>query len=260
MKVLIIEDEPLAASHLKALINECDTEMEVVDVLDSVKSAEAWLNANAHPALIFMDVHLGDGLCFEIFKRVNIASFIIFTTAYDQYALQAFKVNSIDYLLKPLSRQPLCNALQKYKTFAAKEHADKMLPDMSMLLEAIQNKTPQYKERFVVKVGAHIRLVKTDEIACFYSSEKATYLLTQSGNNYLVDYPLEKLTGMLDPAKFFRISRQYIAAIDAIDDVVSLGPLRLKVKMAACKRNDMLVSRDKVKSFKKWLEGNNVHG
>ena len=255
MKVLIIEDEPLAAMHLEALLKECDSGMEVVDVLDSVKSAEAWLNANEHPALIFMDVHLGDGLCFEIFKRVNIASFIIFTTAYDQYALQAFKVNSIDYLLKPLSKKPLCDALDKYKTFAAKEVGIRTLPDISKLLDAIQNKTPDYKERFVVKVGAHIRPVKTEEIACFYSSEKATYLVTRSGNNYLVDYALDKLMEMLDPARFFRISRQYIVAIDSIDDVVSLGPLRIKVKMAACKQGDMLVSRDKIKSFKKWLEG-----
>ncbi len=255
MKVLIIEDEPLAATHLETLIKECDSGIEVVDVLDSVKSAEAWLNANEHPALIFMDVHLGDGLCFEIFKRVNIASFIIFTTAYDQYALQAFKVNSIDYLLKPLSKKPLCDALEKYETFMAKEDRNRILPDISKLLDAMQNKKPEYKERFVVKVGAHIRPIKTEEIACFYSSEKATYLLTQSGNNYLVDYALDKLIEMLDPAKFFRISRQYIVALDSIDDVISLGPLRIKVKMTACKHNDILVSRDKIKSFKQWLEG-----
>ncbi len=255
MKVLIIEDEPLAAMHLQALVKECDSGIEVLDVLDSVKSAETWLNANTHPALIFMDVHLGDGLCFEIFKRVNIASFIIFTTAYDQYALQAFKVNSIDYLLKPLSKKPLCDALKKYKTFATKEDRNRMLPDITKLLDAIQNKTPEYKERFVVKVGAHIRPVKAEEIACFYSSDKATYLLTQNGNNYLVDYALDKLIEMLDPAKFFRISRQYIVAINSIEDVISLGPLRIKIKMANCKQSDMLVSRDKIKTFKKWLEG-----
>ncbi len=255
MKVLIIEDEPLAATHLAALVKECDMTMEIVAVLDSVKSSEAWLNANEHPALIFMDVHLGDGLCFEIFKRINITSFIIFTTAYDQYALQAFKVNSIDYLLKPLSKKPLCDALEKFKTFAAKEDRIRILPDMAKLLDAIQNNTPEYKERFVVKVGAHIRPIKTDEIACFYSSDKATYLLTQSGNNYLVDYALEKLIEMLDPAKFFRISRQYIVAINSIEDVISLGPLRIKVKMANCKQSDMLVSRDKIKAFKQWLEG-----
>ena len=255
MQVLIIEDEPLAASHLSKLINECDAEIEVVEILDSVKSAEAWLKTNVHPPLIFMDVHLGDGICFEIFNRVSISSFIIFTTAYDRYALQAFKVNSVDYLLKPLTKQALCEALEKYKKFAEKEEQTPTAPDIAKLLDAIQNKRPEYKERFVVKVGAHIRPVKTEEIACFYSFEKATYLVTQNGKNYLIDYALDKLAEMLDPNKFFRISRKYIVALGFIEDVISLGPARIKVKISACQQDDMLVSRDKIKPFKTWLEG-----
>ncbi len=255
MKVLIIEDEPLAATHLSVLMKECDSEIEVVDVLDSVSSAEEWLKSNMHPPLIFMDVHLGDGICFEIFNRVTVASFIIFTTAYDQYALQAFKVNSVDYLLKPLTKNALCDALSKYRSFAQKEEVKPSMPDISKLLEAIQNKTPEYKDRFVVKVGAHIRPVNTAEIACFYSFEKATYLLTKMGKNYLVDYALDRLVDMLDPAIFFRINRKHIISLASLEDVVSLGPARIKVKIQAYREDDMLVSRERIKEFKNWLEG-----
>ena len=255
MDVLIIEDEPLAVSHLEVLLNECNAEINVIGVLDSVKSAEKWFKENVHPPLVFMDVHLGDGICFEIFNRVEISSFIIFTTAYDQYALKAFKVNSVDYLLKPLTQKALCDALNKYKSFIEKENPNSLTPDISKLIETIQNKKADYKERFVVKVGAHIRPVRVDEIACFYSFEKATYLVTESGKNYLVDYTLEKLTDMLDPDFFFRISRKYIVAIDSIKDVVTLGTSRVKVKIPAYQQDDMLVSRDKIKPFKEWLEG-----
>ena len=255
MQVIIIEDEPLAATHLSTLISECDAGIEVIAILDSVTSAETWFKSNVHPPLVFMDVHLGDGICFEIFNRVTVSSFIIFTTAYDQYALQAFKVNSVDYLLKPLTKKALCAALDKYKIYVEKEAQVPAMPDISQLLKAMQSKTPEYKERFVVKVGAHIRPVKTNEIVCFYSFEKATYLVTQEGKNYLIDYALDKLEDMLNPADFFRISRKYIVAIGYIQDVVSLGPSRVKVKVSAGQQEDMTVSRDKIKSFKNWMEG-----
>ncbi|WP_066633258.1 LytR/AlgR family response regulator transcription factor [Labilibacter marinus] len=255
MDVLIIEDEPLAAEHLTALVKACDSEINIVETLDSVASAENWLKTNVHPSLIFMDVHLGDGICFEIFKRVSISSFIIFTTAYDQYALQAFKVNSVDYLLKPLNQEMLCTALDKYKSFASNETINQVTPDINKLIDAIQNKTTNYKERFVVKVGTHIRPVKVDEIACFYSMEKATYLHTKSGKNYLVDYALDKLIDLLNPENFFRISRKHIVSLNAIEDVISVGPSRIKVKIQTFQEDELVVSRDKIKPFKAWLEG-----
>ncbi|GAF04123.1 LytR/AlgR family response regulator transcription factor [Saccharicrinis fermentans] len=255
MQVLIVEDEPLAATHLTLLIKECDQDVEVLDVLDSVDGAEAWLKSNSHPPLIFMDVHLGDGICFEIFKRVPISSFIIFTTAYDQYALQAFKVNSVDYLLKPLTRENVSDALMKYQKFSKKKDDLVLKPDISKLLDTIQNIPSQYKERFVVKVGAHIRPVYTKEIACFYSHEKASYLLTQTGRNYLIDFALDKLQDMLDPKKFFRISRKYIVSLSAIEDVIVQGPSRLKIKIVAGTNEGVMVSRERIKEFKCWLEG-----
>ncbi len=255
MDVLIIEDEPLAAQHLSTLLKECDASIQIIDVLDSVESSALWFKNNRHPQLVFMDVHLGDGLCFEIFNRVSVSSCIIFTTAYDQYALEAFKVKSIDYILKPITKQALSQAVQKYKDMSFENERNAKLSDMSQILDAIQNKKSSYKERFVVKVGAHIRPVKTDEIACFYSFEKATYLVTNEGKTYLLDYALDKLMDLIDPSHFFRISRKYIVSVHAIKDVISVGPARLKVKIEGFQEDDTLVSRDKIKGFKEWMEG-----
>lgn len=254
MEVLIIEDEPLAATHLQTLLKEINPKIKVIQVLDSVQGAVKWFKNNTPPQLIFMDVHLGDGLCFEIFKAVKISSFVIFTTAYDQYALQAFKVNSVDYLLKPIDKAVLGNALDKYNNFAGNVEGRISDPAISKLLNAIQNNSKNYKDRFIVKVGTHIRMVKTEEISCFYSRDKATYLVSQTGKQYMVDFALEKLLELLNPAKFFRVSRQCIVELGSISDVVTLGPLRIKVKMVGYPE-EVLVSRDKIKSFKNWLEG-----
>jgi DNA-binding LytR/AlgR family response regulator len=255
VNVLIIEDEPLAAENLRLLLMESDPMLEVSDMLDSVDSAVRWLNDHKHPELIFMDIHLGDGICFEIFKQVRVSSFIIFTTAYDQYALDAFKVNSVDYLLKPLNKRAIGEALEKFKSFSGKVQPEVSSVTVNKLLELIDHKKNEYKDRFVVKVGAHIRMIDVSEIACFYSLDKATYLVTRSGSNYLVDYPLERLLTMLDPARFYRINRKYIVEIGAIADVVTTAATRMRVSIKNIKDNELMVSRDRIKGFKIWLEG-----
>ncbi len=251
MNVIIIEDEPIAAEHLSNMLFQCDNNINVIAILDTVQSAVLWLKTNPQPPLIFMDVHLGDGLCFEIFKQVNITSFIIFTTAYDQYAIQAFKQNSIDYLLKPIQTEQISAALHKFKTFNAPPIQQNSFHE---IINALQQQS-QYKDRFVVKVGAHIRMVQTTEITCFYSLDKATYLSTEDGKNYLIDYTLEKLQQIIDPKIFYRINRKNIVGLHAISELVSLGRLRLKVKLNNQLSDEMLVSRDRIKPFKQWLEG-----
>ncbi len=251
MNIIIIEDEPIAAEHLHNMLIQCNPDIKVLAILDTIQSAVLWFNTNPHPPLIFMDIHLGDGLCFEIFKQVNITSFIIFTTAYDQYAIQAFKQNSIDYLLKPIQINHVSGALKKYQTFNSAPHNAN---SFTQIINAFQQQA-QYKERFVVKVGSHIRMVQNTEIAYFYSLDKATYLATNDGKNYLIDYTLDKLQPILNPAIFYRINRKHIIALHAISELVSLGPLRLKVKLHTHVSDEMLVSRDRIKAFKQWLEG-----
>ncbi len=253
MNTLIIEDEPLAATHLQTLIQEYNQEFEIIEIIDSVESAVVWLKNNEHPPLIFMDIHLGDGDCFEIFNQVQIDSSIIFTTAYDQYAIKAFKVNSIDYLLKPLNKEDLFSALDKYNSLNQAIKPKISSNDINQLLEAIHK--PTFKERFVVKVGTHIRPVNISDITCFYSLEKATYLITTEGKHYLIDFALDKLQEILNPSLFFRISRKHIVAIHAIKDVINQSSTRAKVKLTVAMDDELVVSRDKIKPFKFWLEG-----
>ncbi len=253
MKTLIIEDEPLAASHLQTFIQEYNNEFEIIEILDSVESAVFWLQNNEHPPLIFMDIHLGDGDCFEIFNQIKIDSSIIFTTAYDQYAIQAFKVNSIDYLLKPLNKEDLFAALDKFNSLNQSTKSTITSNEINRLLQAMQK--PAYKERFIVKVGTHIRPVNISDIICFYSLEKATYLITNEGKHYLIDFALDKLQELLDPSLFFRISRKHIIAIHAIKDVINQSSTRAKVKLTVAIEDELIISRDKIKPFKLWLDG-----
>ncbi len=252
MKALIIEDELIAAEHLHHLINEYDADIDIVEILDSVSGSVEWLFQNEHPPLIFMDIHLGDGNCFEIFKHTDVQSSVIFTTAYDQYAIQAFKVNSIDYLLKPLNKNDVFAALDKYFNLKKPESSINNF-DLSQLLNAIQK--PSYKDRFIVKTGPHIRPINTKDIVCFYSLEKATYLVSNEGKHYLIDNALDKVQELLNPVEFFRISRKHIVSLQAIKDVISQSSTRAKVKLNIILDDDLIISRDRIKPFKAWLEG-----
>lgn len=251
MNVLIIEDEALAARRLERILVE--ENFVVLDKIKSVKAAVKWFENNEHPELIFLDIQLSDGLSFEIFDKIEVKSHIIFTTAFDEYALKAFKLNSIDYLLKPIDKDELHAAVEKFKSFHKKENislSSEQLEQISRLLSSSQN---NYKERFTVKQGVHIHSIQTSEIECFYSENKATYLHTLTGQNYLLDYSLEQVSDLLDPLSFIRVSRKFIININAIKDIISYSNSRLKVKLSSFKDDDIIVSRERVKEFKESL-------
>ena len=252
MRILIVEDEPLAAAQLAAHISALRPGAEILSVCDTVKAAVSWLEKNRAPDLAFFDIQLGDGLSFEIFDKVTFTSPVIFTTAYDNYAIRAFKVNSIDYLLKPIEREELQKALTKF------DHANNsggLNPELLAELIASHRKKT-HKERFLVKVGNHLKLIETKDILYFYSFQKGTFAKTNEHKDYLLDESLEMIENMVDPELFFRINRKYLVRLTSIRDVVSYSNSRLKLKLSKSNEDDdFLVAREKVKSFKMWLEG-----
>lgn len=249
MNVLIIEDEHLAASKLEKMLSDIDHEIQVIARLESVLASINWLNENKKPDLIFMDIQLDDGICFEIFDSVKIETPIIFTTAYDKYAIKAFQVNSVDYLLKPIEEQALNKALEKYKSIYKVNlfQNDKL----NILYDQIIH---NYKTRFFVKIGNHFHSISVDEIQCFLIRERGTYLRTVNGKKYDLDYSLDQLQKLVDPSKFFRINRNYFIHIDSIQDIYSYSSNRLGVKLKMLDHLNMIVSREKVTDFKKWLD------
>jgi two-component system LytT family response regulator len=254
MRVLIIEDEPLAAARLEEMVKRCDPSVTIAGRCDSVKESVGWLGSNSQPDLIFLDVQLGDGLSFEIFDRVVVDCPVIFTTAYDAYAIDAFRLNSISYLLKPIKQDELETAIAKYR--ASPYFSGEQLPvrQQQIAFDMVrQMLTSQYKKRFMVKTGQHIRSIATDELLCFYSMEKATYAMVQGGRTVLLDYTLEQLEELLDPGRYFRISRKYIVSVDAIDDIITYSGSRLKLRIRNCPDDDVFVSRERVQQFKEWL-------
>jgi len=222
-------------------------------LLHSVDEAIQWFKGNQHPDLIFLDIQLSDGLSFEIFDEITITSAIIFTTAYDEYALQAFKLNSIDYLLKPIDEDDLNKAVNKYKTLQPRSQNVQMsFDDIKKLLTNPVERT--YKKRFTTKIGQHIKMISVDEIECFYSENKGTYAHTVEGRDYLLDTTLEQLENELEPEMFFRISRKFYVNIHAIKDIISYTNSRLQLKLNSYKAQDVIVARERVRDFKLWLE------
>lgn len=251
MRVLIVEDESMAAKRLSTMIRKLEPDVDILDQLDSVKTAVQWLSSN-EADLLFFDIQLADGLSFEILNQVNIKTPIIFTTAFDEYAIKAFKVNSIDYLLKPIDPEELQNALDKFhQNFKRPEPQQ---PNMAMLEQAMKMLTRQYKERFVVKIGEHIHTVDVKEAAYFFSQDKATFLVTEEKKRYIIDYSLEDVESLLDPQEFFRINRKYLISMRAVKDIVSYSNSRLRIILAQTDEMDAIVSRERVQDFKKWLD------
>jgi len=249
MKVLIIEDERLASQKLIRLLKDVDQTIEVVDVLKSVEQTINWILENPVPELVFMDIQLEDGLCFEIFENSRIDVPVIFTTAYDEYALKAFKVNSVDYLLKPIVSAELKNAIEKYKNIHS------VSTDKSMLKTIINQLLPQTKERFLIKIGEHYKSVSTFDIQCFYIMERSTFISINSGKSYPIDYPLDNIEQLVDSRTFFRVSRNFIININAIQDVIAYSSNRLKVVLLNRKeKEDIIVSRDRVVAFKNRMD------
>ncbi|WP_019668683.1 LytR/AlgR family response regulator transcription factor [Eudoraea adriatica] len=251
MNALIIEDEKPAARRLARLLGELD--VEVSTMLHSVEEAIDWFRKNEHPDLIFLDIQLSDGLSFEIFDLVEVRSAIIFTTAYDEYALQAFKLNSIDYLLKPIDDEELESAVKKYQNL--KPDQSQIILDFDDIKKFLVNPLErEYKKRFTIRLGQHLKIINADEIECFYSENKGTYAATKEGRNYLMDTTLENLENELSPQIFFRVSRKFYVNINYIKDIVSYTNSRLNIKLNRFNEQEIIVSRERVKDFKLWLE------
>jgi DNA-binding LytR/AlgR family response regulator len=251
MNVLIIEDEKPAARRLARLL--ADLNVDVPVMLHSVEESIAWFQNNSHPDLIFLDIQLSDGLSFEIFEEVEVHSAIIFTTAYDEYALQAFKLNSIDYLLKPIDDEELETAVRKYQNINSVDR--KLALDFDDIKKLLVNPVErEYKKRFTARVGQHIKIVNADEIECFYSENKGTYAATTDGRNYLLDTTLENLEPELEPKIFFRVSRKFYVNVNHIKDIISYTNSRLKIVLNRFNEQEIIVSRERVRDFKLWLE------
>lgn len=252
MKAIIIEDEPLAAARLKSLIAKVNSTIEVAVILDSVKSSIHWLSTHDAPQLVFMDIQLADGISFEILEKVPLNSPIIFTTAYDEYALKAFKVNSIDYLLKPIDVQDLTLAIRKYETLKINKNDQQDV--LHRIGHAVQMLTQKYKERFVTKVGEHLKFIEIADIHYFFSEEKITFCKTKDARKHILDFTLDQLEQMIDPALFYRINRKYIVSIGAIVDMISHSNSRLKLVLKTSDDSEVIVARERVQNFKDWLD------
>lgn len=253
MNVVIIEDEHLTAERISTLLRQIDPAIEVKAVIDSVKRSVDWFLSNKAPDLVFMDIQLADGLSFDIFDQVKIEIPVIFITAFQEYAIKAFKVNSVDYLLKPVSEEALRAALTKYSRYFNQELE---IPAIGGdLLKNIRDMISRpYKSRFMVRVGEHIKSIDAGNILYFYSLQKGTYLLSSENRNYVVDYTLGALEETLDPKVFNRINRKYLITHGAISDVITLSSSKLKVKLLHSDDDEIYISRDRVATFKEWLD------
>ncbi len=251
MRVLIIEDEKPAADRLEMLIKQYDPDIEIAGRADSVKSSVKWIDSNPKPDLAFLDIQLADGLSFEIFEQTVLDCPVIFTTAFDEYAIRAFKVNSIDYLLKPIDLDELEGAIEKYKRILPQPDTE---PRQHIFDKVLNLLTDNYKRRFVIKVGEHIRSIPVEDILYFYSLEKATYLHTSGDRNYVIDYSLEQIENLIDPKFFFRINRRYLISLTSFTDIIAYTNSRLKIELLQSDDNDVIVAREKTSDFKKWLD------
>ena len=252
MRVLIIEDEIPAANRLKKLILGYDATIEIVDIIDSVESAVQWLNTFEMPNLIFMDIQLADGLSFDIFTEVDIKAPIIFTTAFDQFTLKAFKVNSIDYLLKPIDKKELHQAIQKFSNLYQKNTPNYDQNTIENILQTLTQK--QYRERFLIKLGQQFTYISLEDVAYIYSEERLVFAMQSNGKRHIIDQTLDKLQGQLDPSFFFRINRKIIIRVNAIKKIHTYFSGRLKLDILPKAGLEALVSRDRVKDFKRWLD------
>ncbi len=251
MKVFIIEDEIIAAQNLASMIKEIDSNIDIVGSAGSIEDAVEWLTKRSAD-LIFMDIHLSDGLSLSIFDIIEVSTPVIFTTAFDKYAVKAFKFNSVDYLLKPIRRTELADALSKFKKLRPITHMD-----LNKIISEIRPKGGEYKERFLIQIGDLIKKVEEEQIAYFYASDKVVYLRTKEGNTFPIDYSLDKLEEILDPAKYYRINRKFIVKMSSISNMVAYSRGRVKLDLSPKTEESMeaIVSIDRSAMFKKWMDG-----
>ncbi len=252
MTILIIEDEEPAFRRLQKMLKELEPGHNLLNQIVSVSSAVKWFTENEAPDLIISDIQLSDGISFEIFKQVDIKCPVIFTTAYDQYAIEAFKVNSIDYLLKPVKKEELEKAVSKFK--ALTPAAGTPAIDINKLLQSLQPATgTDYKKRFVVRYGEHIKTIDIEEVVYFYTEDKATFLCTKDARRFVVDFNLDTLDSILDPKVFFRINRQYIIGIHSIAEMFAYSKSRVLIKLNPAAKHETIVSTERSADFKHWL-------
>lgn len=250
MNVVIIEDEDRTARQLERMLKKYDSSAQILTQIPSVKEAVSWFGKHPLPDLVFMDIHLEDGLAFSIFEQTKLTAPVIFTTAYDEYVLRAFKVNSIDYLLKPVEFEEMAAALDKFKNIRSQP----TLPDINTLLQFIQKPhSNPYRERFMISIGTKIHSVEVADVAYFYSEEKATFLVNKGGQLFPLEYSLDQLVGLLKPAQFFRVNRQFIVARTAIQTIHAYSAGKLKLDLTPVSRQDVFVSISRLSEFKDWL-------
>jgi DNA-binding LytR/AlgR family response regulator len=251
MKLLIIEDEPASAQRLKKLIEEIEPGVNVLDILDSISSSVEWFNTHTEPDLVLSDIHLADGLSFEIFRQVSLSCPVIFTTAFDQYAIQAFKLNSIDYLLKPIKRTELAEALKKFR---------KMQPaapqfDLSQLAAMMGKQDKEYLKRVIIRLGQQIKVVEIKDVAYFYIDEKIVFGVTFNKDRYPMDLSLDQLEKQLDPERFFRINRGFMISFESIDTMITYSKARIKIKLKPPCELESITSTERSAEFREWLRG-----
>lgn len=251
MNLLILEDETLASDRIVKILKEIDSELNIVGIIKSIEEGKRWFSENDHPDLIISDIRLLDGLSFELFKILQIETPVIFTTAYDQYAIKAFEVNSIDYLLKPIQKEKLAEAIDKHKDRVAN---NKFPADFEGLYELIQNQKKSYKSRFLIKIGQKIVAVPIEKIAYFYSQNKLTYIITKDGKKLPTDQTLEQLEEQLDPKTFYRANRQFIVSFESISEIHPYFKGRLKIELSPVSEMEIVISADKTPEFKSWLD------
>ena len=249
-KVLIIEDEQPAAKRLEKLLSEVAPDFEVLHRCDSIESSVHFFKAGIVPDLVMLDVQLGDGLSFEIFNQVNVSSPVIFTTAFDEYAIRAFELNSIDYLLKPIRKENLERSIHKF----IKQRLQTVPTDWSTLALLLDQDKRDYKQRFLVYEGEHLHSVTTSDIAYFFTVDKTTFLKTRSGKRFRIDLSLDKLDEMISPTDFFRINRQYIISFGSITKMCILSKSRMKVNLEPLPTDDVLISNARLHDFRAWLD------
>jgi DNA-binding LytR/AlgR family response regulator len=254
MNVVVIEDEHLIAQRLVSLLKKYDASINVLTEISSVAEAITWFKSNPIQSvdLIFMDIHLEDGDSFQIISQLNLTTPVIFTTAFDEYMIKAFKVNSIDYLLKPVNYEELVAALNKFKSLRSNHEMTRL--DVNALIKQLGEQTnQQFKDRFMVTVGTRIRSIRTESIAYFYLEEKTVFLVTNDGTSLPIDYSLDKLMQIIDPKQFFRVSRQFIVSLNAIHMVHTISAGKLKLDLIPKSKHEVFVSGDRVSDFKIWL-------
>jgi two-component system, LytTR family, response regulator LytT len=252
MEVLIIEDEQLGVEKISRLLTSIDPSIEIVGNTRSIKSSTEWLLQHKHPDIILMDIELTDGQSFEIFNHVAIKSMVIFTTSYDEYALQAFKVNSVDYLLKPIKREELKNALDKYQQWQQKFSTTSVNIE-HLIRELKQQQSKTWRSRFLVKQGQKLVSVETGDIAYLYAEGRLSYFITWDKQKYVLDYTIEELEQMLNPEQFYRANRAFIIQVKAVSQIHNYFNGKLKLELQPSTDKEVLISREKATEFKDWM-------